>query len=177
LRIQDIEFNRLIQKLCFRRAAAQVLGRVAGLLARAHGVILTAVAHHFGQPSFHLESRGLNLINDSAKRSGFSGFVEKMGLKKDASGVIADPVKWFVRLIVLVTTFDALGLPAVSQVLQQFLLWLPNLVVALVILVLAGLAANALAKLVRGATAEAGPGNPDMLGTIATVGVCSADTV
>jgi len=54
-----------------------------------------------------------------------------MGIKDDASGFLADIAKWFVRLIVLVTAFDALGLPAVSQVLQQFLLWLPNLVVAL----------------------------------------------
>lgn len=110
-------------------------------------------------------------FNDLATRSGFSGFVERMGIKKDASGFLADIVRWFVRLIVLVTAFDALGLPAVSQVLQQLLLWLPNLVVALVILVLAGLAANALASLVRGATAEAGLGNPDLLATIAKVAI------
>jgi hypothetical protein len=94
-----------------------------------------------------------------------------MGIKRDASGFLADLVKWFVRLIVLVTAFDALGLPAVSQVLQQLLLWLPNLVVALVILVIAGLAANALAGLVRGATAEAGLGNPELLATLARVAV------
>jgi hypothetical protein len=76
-----------------------------------------------------------------------------------------------VRLIVLVTAFDALGLPAVSLVLQQILLWLPNLVVALVVLVIAGLAANALAGLVRGATAESGLGNPELLATIAKVAV------
>jgi hypothetical protein len=110
-------------------------------------------------------------FNDVARRSGFSGFVEKMGIRKDASAFLADLVKWFIRLIVLVTAFDALGLPAVSQVLQQLLLWLPNLVVALVILVLAGLAANALAGLVRGATAEASLGNPDLLATIARVAV------
>ena len=75
------------------------------------------------------------------------------------------------RLIVLVSAFDALGLPAVSQVLQQLLLWLPNLVVALVILVLAGLAATALASLVRGATAEASLGNPELLATVARVAV------
>ncbi len=67
------------------------------------------------------------------------------------------------RLIVLVVAFDALGLPTVSQVLEQLLLWLPNLVVALVVLVLGGLAANWLHGLVRGATAEAGLGNPDVL--------------
>jgi mechanosensitive ion channel-like protein len=110
-------------------------------------------------------------FNDVARRSGFSGFVQNMGIRKDASAFIADLVKWFVRLIVLVSAFDALGLPAVSQVLQQLLLWLPNLVVALVILVLAGLAANALAGLVRGATAEAGLGNPDLLATVARVAV------
>ena len=110
-------------------------------------------------------------FNDVARRSGFSGFVEKMGIKRDASGFLADLVKWFVRLIVLVSAFDALGLPAVSQVLEQLLLWLPNLVVALVILVLAGLAANALGNLVRGATAEARLRNPELLATIARVSV------
>jgi len=110
-------------------------------------------------------------FNDVARRSGFSDFVEKMGIKRDASGFLADLVKWFVRLIVLVSAFDALGLPAVSQVLQQLLLWLPNLAVALVILVIAGLVANALASLIRGATAEAGLGNPDLLATIARVAV------
>jgi Conserved TM helix len=110
-------------------------------------------------------------FNDLARRSGFSGFVEQAGIRNDAAGVIADIAKWFVRLIALVTAFDALGLPAVSQVLQQFLLWLPNLVVALVVLVLAGLAAKALAGLVRGATAEAGLGDPDLLATAARVAV------
>ena len=110
-------------------------------------------------------------FNDVARRSGFSGFVEKMGIRRDASGFLADLVKWFIRLIVLVSAFDALGLPAVSQVLEQLLLWIPNLVVALVILVLAGLVANALGSLIRGATAEANLGNPDLLATIARVAV------
>lgn len=112
-------------------------------------------------------------FNDLAQRSGLSGFVQNMGIRKDTAGVLADIVKWFVRLIVLVVAFDALGLPAVSQVLQQFLLWIPNLVVAVVILVIAGLAANALGDLIRGATAQAGFSNPDLLSTIARVAVWS----
>ncbi|HEV8632618.1 MAG TPA: small-conductance mechanosensitive ion channel [Chloroflexota bacterium] len=110
-------------------------------------------------------------FNELAQRAGLSGFVHNMGVQTDAAGFLAGVAKWFVRLIVLVVAFDALGLPAVSQVLQQFLLWLPNLVVALVVLVIAGLAANALAGLVRGATAEAGIADPDMLATVARVGV------
>ena len=127
---------------------------ISGLLASAVAALLRAVK-----------------FNELAQRSGFSGFVQNMGLRTDASGLLASIAKWFVRLIVLVVAFDALGLPAVSQVLQQFLLWIPNLVVAVVVLVIAGLAANALGNLVRGATAQAGLGNPDLLATIARVAV------
>ncbi len=110
-------------------------------------------------------------FNELAQSSGFAGFVRNMGVRKDSAGLLADIAKWFVRLIVLVVAFDALGLPAVSAVLQQFLLWIPNLVVAVVVLVIAGLAANALGNLIRGATAQAGFDNPDLLATIARVAV------
>jgi hypothetical protein len=106
-------------------------------------------------------------FNELAEKSGLAGFVQSTGIKTDAAGFIATVVKWFVRLIVLVVAFDALGLPAVSEVLQSLLLWLPNLIVALVILVIAGLLATALAGLVRGAAAEADLGNPELLATIA----------
>jgi len=127
---------------------------IAGLLAAAVAALLRAVR-----------------FNDLAQRSGLAGFVHNMGVRKDAAGLLADIVKWFVRLIVLVVAFDALGLPAVSNVLQQFLLWIPNLVVAVIILVIAGLAANALGDLVRGATAQAGFDNPDLFATITRVAV------
>ncbi|MPZ13633.1 MAG: small-conductance mechanosensitive ion channel [Chloroflexi bacterium] len=110
-------------------------------------------------------------FNALAGRSGFDGFIQNMGVQADSAGFVAGVTKWFVRLIVLVVAFDALGLPAVSQVLQQLLLWLPNLVVALMVLVLGGLAANALAGIVRGATAQAGLGRPDVLANVARVAV------
>ncbi|MBI3969292.1 MAG: small-conductance mechanosensitive ion channel [Chloroflexi bacterium] len=116
-------------------------------------------------------------FNELSRRSGFSDFVHTMGVKSDSSGLIATITKWFVRLIVLVVAFDALGLPAVSQVLQSFLLWIPNLIVALVVLVLGGLAANALANLVRGAATEAGLGSPDFLGNVARIAVIAFSIV
>jgi hypothetical protein len=110
-------------------------------------------------------------FNDLAQRSGFAGFVHNMGVRRDSAGVIADVAKWFVRLITLVVAFDTLGLPAVSGVLQQLLLWLPNLIVALAVLVIGGLAAGALSRVARGATAQAGFSNPDMVATVAKVAV------
>ncbi|HWN18138.1 MAG TPA: hypothetical protein VNO19_04395 [Gemmatimonadales bacterium] len=110
-------------------------------------------------------------FNELARRSGFAEYVHKMGLTDSASRVIANIAKWFVRLITLVVAFDTLGLPAVSGVLQQLLLWLPNLIVALVVLVIGGLAANALSQLVRGATASAGFSNPEILATVTKAAV------
>src|SRR5690349_23321046 len=110
-------------------------------------------------------------FNDLAQRSGLQDFVAKSGSSTDASGAIGLIAKWFIRLIGMVVAFDALGLPAVSDVLRQLLLWLPNLAVAVVVLIVGGLAANALAGLIRGATAEAELGNPDLLATIARVAV------
>lgn len=108
-------------------------------------------------------------FNELAQRSGFADFVRKMGTDTDSAGMIGAVVKWFVRLVALVVAFDALGLPAVSDVLRQLLLWLPNAIVALVVLVIAGLAANALAGVVRGAAAESGLKNPDLLAKVASV--------
>jgi hypothetical protein len=136
-------------------ALVLVVGWVlSSLLARGVAVVLQAVR-----------------FDDLARRSGFAGFVQKMGVRQDAASVIGGVVKWFVRLITLVVAFDLLGLPAVSVVLQQLLLWLPNLIVALVVLVIGGLAANALSQLVRGTTAEAGFDNPDVLAVVTKVSV------
>lgn len=110
-------------------------------------------------------------FNSLADRSGITGFVAGMGIETDAAGFIALIVKWFIRLIALVVAFDALGLPAVSEVLRTFLLWIPNLVVGVLVLVIGGLLANAAAGLVRGAASQAGLGNENMLATIAKTAV------
>ncbi|MBK6008514.1 small-conductance mechanosensitive ion channel [Ramlibacter ginsenosidimutans] len=116
-----------------------------------------------------LIDRGLAAIlrsihfNDLSRRAGLTDFVERMGMNTDPAGLVGLVVKWFIRLIALVVAFDALGLPAVSDVLRQLLLWLPNVVVALVVLVIGGLAARALSNVVRGAASEAGLSNTNFL--------------
>jgi hypothetical protein len=156
---------------------ASLAGALNTLLSAIPRVIGFAVVLIVGWIISSLFARGVQALlhavkfNELARRSGFADFVQKMGVKDDSAGVIAGIVKWFVRLITLVVAFDTLGLPAVSNVLQQLLLWLPNLVVALVVLVIGGLAAKALSQLVRGASAEAGFSNPDMLATVTRVAI------
>ena len=110
-------------------------------------------------------------FNILAERSGVAGFIQKSNMRSDATGAMGVIVRWFVRLIALVVAFDALGLVAISEILHQLLMWLPNVVVALVVLGIGGLAANALAKLVMGAAAEGGLKRPDLLAKVARYAV------
>lgn len=107
-------------------------------------------------------------FNELSDRAGLTDFIDKMGMNTDPAGMIGLVVKWFVRLIALAVAFDALGLPAVSDVLRQLLLWLPNVVVALVVLVIGGLAARALSNVVRGSASEAGLSNANFLAKISS---------
>jgi hypothetical protein len=83
------------------------------------------------------------------------------------SVVAGEVVKWAIRLVFLVAAANALGMPQVSQLLNQVLLWIPNLIVAAIILLVAPL----LAQFVRGAieTGAGGMGfsNAPLLGRIA----------
>ena len=85
--------------------------------------------------------------------------------------VAAEVVKWIVRFIFLVAAANVLGMPQVSLLLNQVLLWIPNLLVAAVILLVAPL----LARFVRGAI-EVGAGqmgfsNAGLLGRIAEIAI------
>jgi hypothetical protein len=158
----------------FRASLAGALNTFLSAIPRIIGFALVLIV---GWIISSLLARGVEALlravrfNELARRSGFADFVQKMGVRTDSAGVIASIAKWCVRLITLVVAFDTLGLPAVSNVLNQLLLWLPNLIVALVVLVIGGLAANALSRLVRGATAKAGFTNPEMMETVTRVAV------
>lgn len=87
------------------------------------------------------------------------------------SVVAGEIVKWLIRIVFLVAAANTLGMTQVSELLNQVLLWIPNLLVAAVILLLAPL----LARFVRGAI-EVGAGqmgftNASLLGRIAEVAI------
>jgi hypothetical protein len=110
-------------------------------------------------------------FDELMQRSGLADFMSKMGTGIDSVGIVAGIVKWIVRVVVLLVAFDTLGLPAVSDVMRQLLLWLPNLVVAIFVLFIGGIAARALGNIVRGVTAEGGFSNPETLANISRTAV------
>jgi len=98
-----------------------------------------------------------------ADRIGVNGFLLKSGTKLTASGVIGEIVKWVVRLAFIEMAADQLGMPQISSLINQMLAFIPNIIVALIILGVGGFLAQVLSGLVRGSASEAKVGDADLL--------------
>jgi hypothetical protein len=90
------------------------------------------------------------------KRAGIDDFLAKGAVKQSSSDIIAVLVYWLVMLIVLVTAINALGLEVASELLNQILLYIPNIIVAVIVVAVGLYAANFIGALVRTAAANAG---------------------
>ncbi len=102
-----------------------------------------------------------------SNRIGLTRMEQRMGLKLDPAGVLGTIVFWFIFLVFLVPACNALGLTAVSGILNTLIAYIPNVLVAILVLFLGTLAATFVADIVRGATATANVGNPNIFANIA----------
>jgi hypothetical protein len=78
-------------------------------------------------------------------------------------------VKWLVRLVFLVAAANVLGLTQVSELLNQVLLWIPNLIVAAIILLIAPVVARFVRGAIEVGAGEMGFTNAPLLGRIAEI--------
>lgn len=114
--------------------------------------------------TFLLRKIGFDRIGN---RIGLSRLLSQSGIKTDAAEVLGKIVYWFLFLIFLVPAVDALGLTAVSNILNQVIAYLPNVFVAILVLFLGTLAATFVADIVRGAASGSRVGNPNLFANIA----------
>lgn len=120
-----------------------------------------------------LVERGLKLVGfeHAANTTGINGFIARAGSGWSASRAVGEIVKWFIRLIAIQAAADILGMEQISDIISSIVLWLPNLVVALAIVVVGALIGRFVAGLVRGSTSEMGLGNPELLAGVAQYAV------
>ena len=92
---------------------------------------------------------------------GFENWMEKGGIKQffDRAETNQTPVSilgqlvfWLVFIIALTMAADALGISQVSVILGQLIAFIPSIIAAVLILILAALLANFVSGIVRGAT-------------------------
>lgn len=106
-------------------------------------------------------------LDQIASKAGITAFLERARVKLDAAGLIGGIVTWYVRLIFVVMAANAVGITAVSDVLGQIIGFIPNLLVALLILGAFAWLAGVTRNLVTGATESAAVPNSGALAMLA----------
>jgi hypothetical protein len=80
--------------------------------------------------------RGLKLIHFDVltQTAGIDGFIKEGGIKKTTIDILGILVYWLVILLTLLTAFNSLGLGVVSELFRRVALFIPNVIVAVLIL-------------------------------------------
>jgi small-conductance mechanosensitive channel len=99
------------------------------------------------------------------ERGGIRQFFERAETRQTPTSILGKLVFWLVFIVAIVMATDALGIRQVSEVLGDLIAYIPNVIAAVLILILAAVLANFLAGIIRGATGS------DILATVARVAI------
>jgi hypothetical protein len=106
-------------------------------------------------------------FDKATEKAGVQEFLKKGAIVKTPAEIIGSLVYWFIMILVIIASLDALGLPIVSDLLNSIFLYIPNVVAAIIVLILGFLLGNLLSAVVRTAASNAGLKNAEGLGKIA----------
>jgi small-conductance mechanosensitive channel len=144
------------------------LGAILGALPALIGAIIILVI------GFIIAKVLQGIVTRVLQSMGFQGWMESGGIKQffDRSqtnqtplSILGKLVFWLVFFIAITMAVDTLGISAISEVLAQFIAYIPQIIAAILILVLATLLANFVAGIVRGATGS------NVIGSVAQYGI------
>jgi hypothetical protein len=98
-----------------------------------------------------------------ADKAGISEVLRKGDLKITARQVVSSLVYWLIIIMVLVMAANALGLPKASDILSNLFAYVPKVIAALLVLVVAMFLASFVSGIVRIAAGNANLPKPDLL--------------
>jgi hypothetical protein len=101
-----------------------------------------------------------------ADKAGITEILRKGDLKVTAREVVSGIVYWLIIIMVLVMAVDALGLPKASDVLASLFAYVPNVIAALLVLVVAMFLASFVSGIVRTAAGNANLPKPQVFAGI-----------
>ena len=111
-------------------------------------------------------------IDNLLRSIGVDGFFRKAGMNLNSGYFIGQVVKWFVIVVFLIPSLDLVGLNSIRDFLQYDVLgFLPKVIVAALILIIATIVAEALAKTVTASAKTMSLSSANMLGTVAKYAV------
>lgn len=107
-------------------------------------------------------------VDQALRAAGVERVVERAGWKLNAGAFLGVLVKWFFIIVFLVASLEVLGLTQVTAFLTTVVLgYLPQVIVAVLILLVAAVVAEAAQRIVRGAASAARMRSANFLGAIA----------
>jgi len=103
---------------------------------------------------------------------GADGFFRKAGMNLNTGHFIGELAKWFIVIVFLLPSLSLVGLDSISFFLRDVVLnYLPQVVVAALVLVIATFISEALSKTVRASAQTMSLTSANMLGTVAKYAV------
>jgi len=105
-------------------------------------------------------------LDTATEKAGIENFLKKGDIRKTSSEILGALIYWFIMILVIIASLDALGLPIVSDILNDIFLYIPNVVAAIIVLILGILFANLLSAVVRTAASNAGLATAEALGKV-----------
>jgi len=106
-------------------------------------------------------------VDELAKRLEITSQFERVGLRLHIGGLLGWIVKWFIIIIALIAATDILGWDQVTNYLQQVVLFIPNVIIAVIILLTGILLANFVQNVVKTAVEAAKLSSADFLSGVA----------
>lgn len=107
-------------------------------------------------------------FDEALKKAGFEDLVRKAGLNLNSGRFVGELVKYFIIVVFLIASFDVLGLKQVTLFLQQIVVgYLPQLIIAVLILLVGGVVGDVLSRVVTASAKTASVTSANFLGVFA----------
>jgi small-conductance mechanosensitive channel len=106
-------------------------------------------------------------VDNALESAGIGTLLHRAGLKLDAGKFLGMLIEWFVVIVFLIASFDVLGLHYVNEFLVQVVAgYLPEVIVAVLVLLVGGVVAEAMQKVVAGSAKAAALSSANFLGSV-----------
>ncbi len=105
-------------------------------------------------------------IDEGLRRAGVEDFLNRGGLSLNSGAFLGGLVRWFIIVVFLIGAFEILGLSQVTGFLRDILSYLPQVIVAVLILIAAGLVADAMRSIVLSSAKSAEIRSAGFLGAV-----------
>lgn len=105
-------------------------------------------------------------VDAALKSAGFEDVVKRAGHSLNSGLFVGALVKWFVIVVFLMAAFDTLGLGQVTGFLREVVNYLPQVIIAVLILMVAVVVASAMQRIVVASSRAANIKSAELLGRI-----------